>query len=100
MEFTIKDFFTEKEANDVGGFVVIDTDEGGAGYRMAEKWNRPERDGGPTWLTYWISEEALQDRLDAGKCAHAKTISAKQFRGVLNLAGVSDQYQEAMAATA
>lgn len=99
MEYQTKDFFTEVEASDVGGFVVIDTDET-EGYRMAEKWNRPERDGGPTWLTYWISEQALQDRLDAGKCRHTTEVSDEQFQGILNLAGVSEQYEEATKATA
>lgn len=92
MEYDTKAFFVEKDEPDVKGFVVIDTDDS-AGYRMAEKWVRPEAEGGERWLTYWIPEAALEERLAAGQCAYSTQVSEKQFRGLLRLAGVAHQYE-------
>lgn len=92
MKFDTRAFFTELSDSDVDGFAVIETDST-EGYRMAEKWNRPERDGGPTWLTYWIPEEALLDRIQSGKCKQTTTLSHKQYRGVLKLADVFDEVE-------
>lgn len=96
MKFEPKDFFVEEEASDVEGFVVIETDSGGAGYRMAERWGR---DKGTRWITYWLPEERLQERLSEEKCTHSKTITDTQFEGVLKLAGVNEQYSESKKAT-
>lgn len=85
MEHTIGEFFVEHEANDVTGFAIVDTDES-EGYRIAEKWERPNADD--TWLTYWISEEALAKREAAGKCKLARELNGKQLQGIGNLAGV------------
>ena len=102
MKFDPKDFFVEKEASDVEGFVIIDSDEGGAGYRMAEKWEQEKRTPGSapnsTWITYWLPEERLQERLSEEKCAHSRTITDTQFEGVLNLAGVLEQYSQTVEA--
>ena len=97
MKFDPKDFFVEKEASDVEGFVIIDSDEGGAGYRMAEKWEQEEK---TQWITYWLPEERLQERLSEERCAHSKTITDTQFEGVLNLAGVLEQHKESTKAAA
>lgn len=90
MEYDTKDFFVENEDKDVQGFVVIETDET-EGYRIAEKWNRSEAQGGPVWITYWIPAGTLSARADRGECKKTTSVSDKQFRGVLNLAGVKKQ---------
>lgn len=84
MEHTTGEFFVEHEADDVTGFAIVDTDET-EGYRIAEKWERPDE---AVWLTYWISEEALAKRQADGKCEKARDLNAKQLRGIGNLADV------------
>lgn len=93
MEYETGAFLTELEADDVSGLTVIEVNEDSEQYRIAEKWNRPESEGGPTWLTYWISEEALADRMERDAVEYKQQLSDKQLRGVLNLAEVSHQYQ-------
>lgn len=103
MEYDQRDFFTEIEDSDVQGFVVIETAEDGEpgslsgeeSYRIAEKWNRSDRDGGPVWITYWMPAQALDNRIAEGSCKHTTTMSEEQFRGVLNLAGVEHQTEVA-----
>ncbi len=103
MEFDPKAFFVEKEAHDVEAFVVIESSESGPGYgepsyRMAEKWTPHDSD--PEWTTYWIPEETLLARIERGECAYAKDVSDKQFKGVLNLAGVTKQVTDESKAVA
>lgn len=93
MEYETGAFLTELEADDVSGLAIIEVNEDSEQYRIAEKWERPERDGGPVWLTYWITEEALADRMERGAVKFKQQLSDKQLRGVLNLAEVSHQYQ-------
>lgn len=95
MEHQTGAFFSEHEADDVRGFVVIEANDETESYRIAERWDR--NDGESEWLTYTISEEALADRIDAGHCSYKQQLSDKQFEGVLNLADVAYRYQEAMA---
>lgn len=95
MEYQRKDFFVEKESTGVDGFVVIDTDET-RGYRVAERWEPPKTpyitnpQADSKWLTYWIPARSLAARVEAGKCEQTTTVSDKQFRGVMNLAGVDE----------
>lgn len=98
MDYTEQAFFSEHEADDVTGFAVIEVNEDSEQYRVAEKWNRPDSEGGPTWLTYWITEQALADRLSRDACSYKQQLSDKQYEGILNLADVSHQYQEEVAA--
>lgn len=108
MEFETKQFFTETEDSDIQGFVVVATStdggpitgESGTAYRIAEKWNRPEQDGGPVWTTYWIPEETLLARVERGECAPTKVVTDTQFKGVCNLAGIADQVANKAPATA
>lgn len=90
MEYQTGAFFVEKEESDVQGFAIIETSEGGPelgepSYRVAEKWNRPESEGGPAWLTYVIPEELLLARIERGECAYTKQMSNTQLNGVENL---------------
>lgn len=85
MSYSVGDFFKEHEASDVNGFGIIASSDT-AGFRIAEKWLRPEHEGGETWLTYWITEEALSDRVDADKCEKLKELSDKQLDGMRKLA--------------
>lgn len=93
MDYERGAYFTEMEDSDVSGTVVVEVDESGEQYRMAEKWDRPESDGGIIWHTYWITAEALNDRLEKDACAYVKQVSAKQFEGILNLAEIEDQVE-------
>jgi hypothetical protein len=95
MEHQRRAFFSEHEADDVTGFVIIEVNEDSEQYRVAEKWNRSEGDS--VWLTYWISEQALADRMARDACSYKQQLSANQFEGILNLADVSHQYQKAVA---
>lgn len=95
--FETKDFFAEFEDPTVPGFFVIEVSDGDGpcrdradaqgAYRIAEKWNRPNDDA--TWLTYWVSEDKLESRVNEGKCQFKRTATDEQFEGVLKLAGVS-----------
>lgn len=103
MEFNKRAFFAEKAETNVQGFIVIETSESGPGYgepsyRMAEKWNRA--DGDSMWVTYWIPAETLNARIERGDCAYAKDVSETQFKGVLNLAEVAEEVENARRAAA
>lgn len=94
MEYDTKAFFTEHEADDVTGFAIIDVNEESEQYRIAEKWERPASEGGPKWLTYWISADALAERTDTGAASYKQQLSSKQFAGIVKLAGVSHRYSK------
>lgn len=99
MEHQPKDFFTDVAADSVGGFAIIETSESDERYRVVEKWERPESEGGPTWTVYWIRAVALEERKQDGSVQFKQQLSDKQFSGVLTLAGVDEQHS-AEAATA
>lgn len=94
MKFQTGAFFSELEDASVKGFAIVAvassggpiSDHSGAAYRIAEKWQRSEVDGGPVWHTYWMDEQQLLTRVNEGKCKKAKTLSDKQLSGVKNLA--------------
>lgn len=91
MEYDTRAYFTEREADDVNGFIIVEVNEDSQQYRVAEKWERDESDGGPTWLTYWIREAALLERERSGSIDYRKQLNDKQFEGVQNLAEISDR---------
>lgn len=88
MHYEPRQMFVELEDDDVEGFVIIDTDDT-EGYHIAEKWT-PD-DGEKRWSDYWLPVDHLDERLEQGHCKKSKFLTEKQFRGVLNLAGVKDR---------
>lgn len=86
MEYDTKAFFSEHESGEVSGFAIIETDDDLERHRIAEKWERPDDEGGPTWLTYWISADALTERIERDACSYKQQLSDKQFEGIMNLA--------------
>jgi len=80
MEFSTQTYFVEHEDEAVKGFSIIDTNEQSGRYQLAEKCVRassPNR-----WLTYWIPEEKLLDRIAAGHCEQKARLSQKQYDAV------------------
>lgn len=85
MEHDRKTFFAEEEQDDVKGFTVIETSED-MGYHIAEKWIRGEGDG--VWVQYWIPEEQLLSRVEAGACTPKGKLTDSQFEKVRELVGM------------
>lgn len=87
MRFDTHTYFDEVEDESVNGFVIIDTNEQSRRYQIAEKW-MAEPDETPitqdTWITYWIPESALIDRLQAGECEKAARLSKRQYNAVVS----------------
>lgn len=87
MEFDQRDFFVDEDP-EVGGFCIGEVNDTSGRYRIIERWDRPEEDGGPTWITYWVSEDAMQARIESGQISHRQRVSEKQFEGFKSLAGL------------
>lgn len=80
MKFSTQTYFVEHEDEAVKGFSIIDTNEQSGRYQIAEKWVRPTSPN--KWLTYWIPEEKLLDRIAAGHCEQKARLSQKQYNAV------------------
>lgn len=86
MEFDTKAFMTEPENNEVKGFAIIQVNEDTEQYRVAEKWEPKHSED--RWLTYWISERKLLERIEEGSVKYYKDLTDSQYEGILKLASV------------
>jgi len=91
MKFSTQTYFVEHEDEAVKGFSIIDTNEQSGRYQIAEKWvasNASSADSlcsaleNDKWLTYWIPEKKLLDRIAAGHCEQKARLSQKQYDAV------------------
>lgn len=79
MEYDRRQYFREHDDESVKGFTVIETDQT-EGYRVAEKWQRDNESN--KWISYWVSEEKLADRVADSLCEPAATLTDEQFERV------------------
>lgn len=83
MEYQTRTYFDEKEAADVKGFTIIDTDEESEEYHIAEKWNREDTEA--KWLQYWIPEAQLLARVEDGDCEPKAELTDRQYSKVCDM---------------
>lgn len=69
------------EADDVKGFVVIET--GDEGYRVAEQRN------GEWVKPFWMPESELRERIESGSANRAGKLSSDQYLRVCEEVGVA-----------
>ena len=77
MRFNRKTYFAENGDPTVPGFTIIECGDGQ--YRIAEKWYR---NNGSTWVTYWIEDTELHERVDRDVCEPKGQVSDEQFEKI------------------
>lgn len=78
-------YYEEHEHDDVNGFAIINDREGEV--HVAEKWLRPEDEGGDKWLDYWMSVEDLNRRVEEGACEKKAELTDEQYAAVCENVG-------------
>lgn len=96
MEYEPKTYFDELEQDDVKGFTLLET--GDDKYHVGEKWLKQE-EGEGVWMSYWIPEAQLLQRVKEGACEPKGQLSDEQFQQVCELVEW-EEYAESQAATA
>lgn len=82
MQFDRKQYISELADPTVNGMTIIELDEEGQKYRIAEKWQRKD---GSRWETYWIEEAELLERIESDKAEPVGMLSDTQFEKVCQL---------------
>jgi len=101
MSYESQTYFQENEEPDVKGFTILRVDDGEC--HIAEKWLAgPENDNTEDkWMSYWIPESDLDERVENGDCEKVGNLTDEQFTTVCEKVGweeYSNEQKEAIPA--